>query len=190
MKALLNDVSVSSILIALAGLVLLLMPSLTNTIIVIGIGTVLVIYGAGRIFRYIRRDATSAMVDHDLAIGLICVVSGIFMYLYSPVVIGILPFLFGLFVIFGGARSIQTAFDFRRFHGTHWNWHLYIGIVFVIVGIIAIRDPFATAALLTRFIGAALLVMGIYMFAANRKVSRLREKYMAGPDIIDQDSVR
>ena len=54
MRDVLKDASVSSILIAIVGLVLLLMPSLTNRIIVYGIGGVLAVYGIGRIFRYIR----------------------------------------------------------------------------------------------------------------------------------------
>ncbi len=180
MKNLMNNVSVSSILVAIVGLVLLIMPSLTNKIIVYGIGIVMLIYGAGRIIRYMKRDPSSGMVDHDLSVGLICVVTGLFMILYSTVVISILPFLFGLFLIYGGARSIQTAFDVKRFHGDRWNVHLIIGIVFVFLGIIAIRDPFSTAQLLTRFIGLGLLVEGIYMFIANRKVVELRAKY-TGP---------
>ena len=190
MKKLLNNVSVSSILVALVGLVLLLMPSLTNKIIVYGIGIVLLIYGVGRILRYVTtRDAASAMANHDLSIGLICAVTGLFMLLYS-VVISILPFLFGLFLIFGGARSIQTAFDVRRFHGVHWVFHLVVGIIFAIAGIEAIRDPFSTASLLTRFVGLSLLLLGIYMFLSNRKVNELRSKYMYEEDSIDQDAVK
>ena len=117
MRDVLKDASVSSILIAIVGLVLLLMPSLTNRIIVYGIGGVLAVYGIGRIFRYIRRSADAGSLEHDLSAGLVCVVSGLFMILYCPVVISVLPFLFGLALIFGGAMSIQGAFDVRRFHG-------------------------------------------------------------------------
>ncbi len=181
MKDILKNVSVASILTALAGLVLLIMPTLTNQIIVYGLGIGILLYGLFRVFRYMKGEATSAMVEHDLSIGLICIVTGLFMLVYSSVVISILPFLFGLFLIYGGARSIQTAFDIRRFHGDHWGVHLIIGIAFAIVGIIAIRDPFSTAQVLTRFIGACLLVEGIYMFIANRKVIGLRAGYMSGP---------
>ena len=48
MRDVLKDASVSSILIAIVGLVLLLMPSLTNRIIVYGIGGVLAVYGICR----------------------------------------------------------------------------------------------------------------------------------------------
>lgn len=190
MKKLLNDVSVSSILVALFGLILLLMPSLTNKLVVYGIGILLLVYGTCRIFRYMKRDAAAGMTDHDLFIGLVCVVTGLFMLLHSTVIIKILPFLFGLFLIFGAARSIQTAFDIRRFHGFHWGLHLLVGIFFAIAGIRAIRNPFGTAKVLTRFVGGILLILGIYLFLANRKVQDLRSKYMSEPDIIDQDSVR
>lgn len=189
MKILLNDVSASSILTAVVGLVLLLMPSLTNKIIVYGIGSVLLVYGAGRIFRYIKRSAAYGMVDHDLSAGLICIVTGLFMLLYSGVVISILPFLFGLFLICGAARSIQMAFDVRRFHGLRWSVHLLIGIFFAVIGIEAIRNPFGTAKMLTRFVGAGLLLLGIYMFLANRKVRNLRAGFMSDSDIIDQDEI-
>lgn len=190
MKTLLNDVSVSSVLIALVGLVLLLMPSLTNKIIVYGIGIMLLVYAAGKIYRYMKRDAASAMVDRDLSVGLICAVTGLFMLLHSQVVISILPFMFGLFLLYGAARSIQTAFDVRRFHGLHWSLHLVVGIFFAVAGIEAIRNPFHTASMLTRFIGSGLLLLGIYMFLANRRVKDLRSRFMSEPDIIDQDSVR
>ena len=190
MKKLLNDVSVSSVLIAIVGLVLLLMPSLSSTVIVYGIGVALVVYGIGRVFRYMKRDAPAAMMDFDLTIGLISAIVGLLMILYCRRVIEILPFLFGLFLLFGGARSIQTAFDVRRFHGTHWNLHLFIGIIFAVLGILAIRDPFSTAQLLTRFVGAGLLMLGVYRFLTNRKINNLRAQYMSEDDIIDQDSVK
>ena len=97
--------------------------------------------------------------------------------------------MFGLFLIYGGARSIQTAFDIRRFRGPRWVVHLVIGIIFAVAGIEAIRDPFSTAQLLTRFVGLCLLLLGIYMFLANRKVNELRAEYMAEENIIDQDSI-
>ena len=44
--------------------------------------------------------------------------------------------------------------------------------------------------MLTRFAGAGLLLLGLYMFLANQKVNSLRSQYMSGPDIIDQDSIQ
>ena len=176
-----KDASVAGIVTALVGLVLLIMPNLTNKLIVTGLGIVLLVYGVFRIIRYVRREATEAMIDHDLSIGLICAVTGLFMLIYSNVVISILPFLFGLYLVFGGAISIQTAFDVRRFHGVHWNLHLITGIIFIVAGLAAIRNPFSTASMLTRFVGICLLVEGCYMFISSRKVKKLRTEFMNRP---------
>ena len=190
MGEVLKEVSVSSILIAVVGLVLLIMPNLTNRIIVYGIGAVLVVYGIGRIFRYIRRSADYGVMEHDLSVGLVCVVSGLFMILYSPVVISVLPFLFGLALIFGGAMSVQTAFDVRRFHGARWTMHLVIGIAFVLAGVEAIRNPFGAASLLTRFVGLCFLLLGIYTYIENKKVTELRRAFRESPDIIDEEDIK
>ena len=111
------------------------------------------------------------------------------MLLYPGVVISVLPFLFGLVLLFGGAMSIQTAFDVRRFQGPRWTLHLIAGIAFVIAGIEAIRNPFGTAAALTRFIGICFLVLGIYTFIENRKVTQLRREFRGGIDIIDGEDI-
>ena len=190
MRDVLKDASVSSILIAIVGLVLLLMPSLTNRIIVYGIGGVLAVYGIGRIFRYVRRSAAVGSMEHDLSAGLVCVVSGLFMILYCPVVISVLPFLFGLSLIFGGIMSIQGAFDVRRFHGDRWVLNLLIGIAFVVAGIAAIRNPFGTASLLTRFVGLCFLILGIYTYMENKKVTELRRQFQGSSDIIDEEDIK
>ena len=190
MGKLLKEVSVASVLTSIVGLVLLILPNLTNKIIVYGIGIVLAVYGIGRIFRYIRHGAAEEMMEHDLSIGLVCFVSGLFMILYSGVVISVLPFLFGLFMIFGGARSVQNAFDVRRFHGRGWRLHLVAAIAFIIAGAEAIRNPFGTASMLTRFVGLSLLVLGIYTFIENRKVTELRRAFRGNADIIDEEEIR
>ncbi len=190
MEKVLKDVSVSSVLTALLGLVLLLVPGLTNRIIVYGLGAVLVVYGIGRILRYVRRDDYLGMVEHDLGIGLACMIIGLFMIFYCNAVISILPFVFGLALLLGGASMIQSAFDIRRFHGNRWAVSLAAGILFLIAGMEMIRNPFSTASALTRFAGFCFLVMGIYAFIENRKVTQLRREFRGSDDIIDMDDIR
>jgi len=185
-----DDFSWSGILTAVFGLVLLIMPTLTNKIIVYGIGVALLVCGAVRVVRYVRRDPSEAMMNRDLSAGLICVATGLFMLLYSGVVISILPFLFGLFLLFGGALSIQTSFDIKRFGGSRWKMHLVIGIVFVVLGATAIRNPFGAASALTRFVGACLLLEGVYMFVAGRRVRSLRDAFMREDNVIDADQIK
>lgn len=190
MKKFANGLPVGALITAILGLILLIFPTITNKVLVYGIGIVLIVYGAYRIFRYLRRDAADILIEHDLAYGLICIVTGIFMLSYSGVVISILPFLFGLYLIFGGVESIQAAVDVHRFGGPRWTAHLILGFAFIIVGIVALKDPFATAAALTRFIGAFMLVEGVYMCFAGVTVEKLRRAFRGDDRIIDQDDVK
>ncbi|MCI6766781.1 HdeD family acid-resistance protein [Porcincola intestinalis] len=185
MKKLENGLSVGSIIMAVLGLILLIFPSITNKVIVFVIGIALIIYGAYRVIRYLRREITVAVTEHDISVGLICIVTGLFMLAYSRVVIGILPFLFGLSLIFGGAISIQSSFDMKRFGSMRWMYNLLTGIAFAAVGVVALKNPFASAAVLTRFVGAMMLVEGIYMCAAGVAIERLRKAFR-GDDIVDE----
>ena len=93
-------------------------------------------------------------------------------------------------LIFGGIMSIQAAFDVRRFHGDRWTMHLLIGIAFVCAGIAAIRNPFGTASLLTRFVGLCFLILGIYTYIENKKVNELRRQFQGSSDIIDEEDIK
>lgn len=185
MKRLENGLSIGAIIMALLGLVLLIFPSLTNKVIVFAIGLALIVYGLYRMVRYLRKDADMAVSEHDLSAGLILIVTGIFMLIYSKVVISVLPFLFGLALIFGGAMSIQSSFDMKRFGGAKWTYHLFVGLVFAVVGVIALRNPFESAMVLTRFVGACMLIEGIYMCAAGVSLAKLRKAFRGNDNIID-----
>ena len=186
MKKFENGLSVGAIIMAVLGIILLIFPTLTNKVIVMGIGTALIVYGIYRVIRYLRREATVAVTQQDIFVGLISVVTGIFMLTYSKVVISILPFLFGLILIFGGAMSVQSAFDMKSFGSLRWSYNLFVGIAFAVVGVIALKDPFASAALLTRFVGAGLLIEGIYMAAAGVTIEKLRKDFMGDdPEFIE-----
>lgn len=185
MKRLENGLSVGAIIMSVLGLILLIFPSLTNKIIVYAISLALIVYGVYRVIRYLRKEVDIAATGSDISVGLICIVTGLFMLGYSKVVIGILPFLFGLALIFGGAISVQSSFDMKRFGSPRWTYHLLVGIAFAIAGVVALRDPFASAMVLTRFVGAGMLIEGIYMCAAGVAVEKLRKAFRR-TDIVDE----
>lgn len=186
MKKLENGLSVGAILMAVLGLVLLIFPSITSKVIVFAIGIVLMGYGIYRIVRYLRRDVILAASERDLSVGLICIVFGLFMLIYWKVIVGILPFMFGLVLIFGGAMSIQSSFDMKRFGRLKWTYHLIVGIAFAVVGVIALKNPFASAMVLFRFVGAGMLIEGFYMCAADLALGKLRKAFRGDDNIIDE----
>ena len=200
MKWMVNDLTTGSLITSVLGLVLLIFPKLTNKLIVLGIGLVLLCYGIYRIVRYMTAGLR-AFSEYDLSYGLIAAAGGVIMLIYSAVVISILPFLFGLLLIVGGAVSVQTAFDMKRFGRENWIMHLIFGIAFLIVGAVSIRNPFKAAEVLTRFVGGSLLVEGLYLTSVSVSKDEMRRSgaYRSGrfggldpedPNIIDEEDVK
>lgn len=63
MKKFANGLPVGALITAILGLILLIFPTITNKVLVYGIGIVLIVYGAYRIFRYLRRDAADILIE-------------------------------------------------------------------------------------------------------------------------------
>ncbi len=187
MKKLEKNIPVSGLITAIAGLIMVVMPNLTNLILVRGIGIALLINGIIRVVHYMRGKSMAAMMDNEMSIGLMSLVAGIILLAYPDLVISILPFLFGLYLIFGGTISIQNALDVYRFRkSSMWIFHLIVGIALIILGIVVISQPFSAAAVMTRFVGICILAEGIYMFIASLRVGKLR-KEVINKNIIDSD---
>ncbi len=187
MKKLEKNIPVSGLITAIAGLIMAIMPNLTNLILVRGIGIALLINGIFRVIHYMRGKSMAAMLDNEMSIGLMSLVAGIILLAYPDLVISILPFLFGLYLIFGGTISIQNALDVYRLRkSSMWIFHLIVGIALIILGIVVISQPFSAAGVMTRFVGICILAEGIYMFIASLRVGKLR-KDVINKNIIDSD---
>lgn len=66
---------------------------------------------------------------------------------------------FGILAIIGGGVQLFDAFHHKGWKGI--VWHVIIGVVYVVAGILMIAMPIAAAFWLTIFIAAALVVSGI-----------------------------
>jgi uncharacterized membrane protein HdeD (DUF308 family) len=66
---------------------------------------------------------------------------------------------FGILAIIGGGVQLFDAFHHKGWKGV--VWHVIIGIVYIVAGIVMIAMPIAAAFWLTIFIAAALVVSGV-----------------------------
>jgi uncharacterized membrane protein HdeD (DUF308 family) len=179
MKKILTSLALSSAAAAIIGVVLLIWPSVSNTVICYVIAVAFIAYGIFRTACYFTRGSVETMLARDLAAGLISVAVGVFCLLKPSVVISILPVLFGLALIAGAMGAVQTAFDLRRMEDGHWALSLIAALVFLILGILILVDPFSSAMVLTRFIGAALIIEGVCGLISAVKTAKLRDEYFA-----------
>ena len=140
------------------GLVLLILPGVAASVVLCGIGAIGIIIGIVHVVRYFTLDAKAAIFGFDLSIGL---VGGILVIILKDFLISLLPVFFGLVVLLGGIAKVQTTLSLKRMNAPHWYMELVAAVISIALGTVILCNPFSTALLLMRIIGAALLVEGI-----------------------------
>jgi len=155
-------------LTAAFGLVLLLWPSLSSTLICYGLSAGVLLYGLFRIITYFRHKPQNALQGRDFASGLMLVALALLIWIKTDLVISLLPLLLGLLLVLGAARETQIAVDLFRLREGRWVLPLIAAVIQGILGLIILLNPFSTAMLLMQFIGASVLVESIsqIVFAA------------------------
>jgi len=150
-----------AILTAVLGLVLLIWPSLSSTVICVGLSVALLAFGVYRIISYFRQKPQNFLEKHDFSTGIMLVAVALFILINPDLIISLLPVLLGLLLIMGGARETQIAIDLHRLQEGRWLAPLIAAFVQVVLGLLILWNPFETAMVLMQFIGVSVLLESI-----------------------------
>ena len=94
-----------------------------------------------------------------LALGILMLALGVIGLGMSYWLTLVAVFWFGILAIIGGGIQLFDAFHHKGWKGV--VWHVLIGIVYILAGIVMIAMPIAAAFWLTIFIAVALVVSGV-----------------------------
>lgn len=125
----------------ISGLLLIMLESLTMRITGYVLAAALIISGIWLIICYFRSEPLVRIIESKLAIGLIALVTGT-MLAFSPETLkDLLPYVWGLSLLFGGFLKIQYAFDRKSLGSEKW-WILLIMAAFsLVIGTISLLNP-------------------------------------------------
>ena len=102
---------------------------------------VMVLCGIWSVIVYARSRPVQRITESRLATGLILLVAGTLLAFSPNYLEDILPFIWGLALLFGGFLKIQYAFDEKSVQVSRW-WIMLIFAAFsVIVGVISLLNP-------------------------------------------------
>lgn len=180
MKQLLKDhaTGTAGLLIGfLMGLLLLFVPQLTAKVVVLVIGGALILFGVVRMIQYFRADAHAAVDSWGLATGVMVALGGVGVFVFSKALIGLVPFVIGCIIIAGGVLKLQRALDLMRLGAERWYLD-FIGVaVSIVLGLIIILNPFATALTLMRVIGASLVVEAVQDALCELRFYKIHKRF-------------
>jgi uncharacterized membrane protein HdeD (DUF308 family) len=95
-----------------------------------------------------------------IAIGVLLIILGLFA-LMAPLIAGVtVAVMFGWLLILGGIAHLVVSWHLR--HAGGLIWELLIGLAYLVIGIFLLAHPVAGLVALTAFLGAYLLIKGIF----------------------------
>ena len=170
---------ISSGFYVLLGLCLVLMPAQTvNIICKVVFGIILAAAGLYHLSIYIRGKDSATILD--LFTGVIVLVLGGFLFFNPVIVVKLLPFLLGAFVLVDSIWKLKGSFQLRKRKRTEWQGFLFVSLIFIILGGIMMADPFVKTKISILFDGWVLVVNGasdfIFYFLLKRGLKAADKK--------------
>ena len=103
--------------------------------------------------------------------GIAAIVFGVIAFVYPGITIATLVLFFGAWVLIDGIFRVVGAIGHRA-SDLDWGWHIVIGIVGIIVGLLTFHAPQITALALIIYIAAWALMIGATEIAFAIKLRR------------------
>ncbi len=151
---------ISSVFYVLMGLCLILIPTQTVDVICkVVFGLILIGVGIYHIYIYIRGRASATIMD--LLSGVVVFVLGVFLFMTPSIVIKLLPWMLGAFVLVDSLWKFKGAFLLKKGGQKSWSVLLIGSLIFIALGIVILFGRFPKIMTLLIFSGWVLVCDGV-----------------------------
>lgn len=150
---------ITSILSIIVGLVLIFLPTVSNKVVGIIVGVIILIFGINAVYKYFHRDGAK-IYSLNIVFGVLYSILGVVIILYPYSVMEFITVCLGLFIIINGATKVNYGLWLKRGNEDSWLVTLVTGIFLVVLGIMVVFNPFS-AFTVTQISGAFLIIVGI-----------------------------
>lgn len=170
--------SIVSLTLLLYGMFLVLYPQI-GMCWMYKIGGVLFIgIGIAKVVGYFSKDVLQLAFQHDLAMGIVSMIIGLLMLIWTKDMMRILTICLGLFMLVEALLKIQTAIDARQIGMRGWWLILIIGLTTAVIGGLLVTVPIRGTNLIIRLMGLMILAYGIMnLYVVQNTVNTFRRDY-------------
>lgn len=191
-KGLKANYTISAVVCALLGLVLVIWPGATSQIICMLLGGVLLAYGVLQIAIYLFNRERTIILQGMMVLGIVFAVLGLWILLKPEMIMMAVPVIVGVLIAIHGLHNIVQAFALKKDGYESWWMAFLMGLLTLIFGGVLICNPFKAIELVARIIGIFLIYDGvsdIWILSRVFKVRRDKERIIDAKfvDIEDED---
>lgn len=151
----------SAIFYTVLGLVLLIWPGTSATVLTIALGVVLVLCGLANILDFLLHRDGSLYSRLHLIAGVILSVIGLWLTTQPNLLTVVVPRIMGILICIHGAGDIRSAFVLKKNRAPHTGLTLLLAVITFALGVMLVLNPFSAFTTVVRIIGLCLLYDGI-----------------------------
>jgi uncharacterized membrane protein HdeD (DUF308 family) len=158
-KKIINLNIVVEVVIIVFALILIIFPDISNKLIGIIVGSLLLFYAANLAMNYFNRDGAK-IYSLSLSLAIIIGLIGLFLIFYPYSIMKFVTIALGLFFIISGANKVNNALWLKKGNEMSWTITLAMAITILILGLILLFNPFSHLTV-TRVVGIFLILSSI-----------------------------
>lgn len=177
-----------SVLLCVLGMVLILVPDFSASMLCWIGGLLLAVFGMVKIIGYCSKDLYRLAFQFDLAFGILLLALGLILILRTQAVVNVIWVLVGIFILSDALLKIQIAIDARLFGIRQWWMILTAAIITGIIGFLLVLHPSESKLVVMVLLGISLCCEGILnLVTILTAVKIIRKQH---PDQIEADFVQ
>lgn len=176
----------AAILYIALGVILLVWPNTTGSIVCFTFGSVLLAYGIITVISFFVHDSRLGSFRFELVLGIVCTAVGILFLLRPDIVLSIFPIILGIYIVIDALLNLKRALELHSMLYPRWWIALTLSLVSVALGILILIRPGMTAEVLIMVIGVVFIYNGLSDLWALFMVGRVTKEFRKNnPIVID-----
>ena len=185
---------ISSLGLAILGILLIFYSEVTIVSISYVIGAILIALGTLALLKYIRNYKVGIQNGLDIVYGIVTVILGIIIITNPKEIAGIIPFVIGIVIIISSANKLQYSFELKKVNSSIWKSTMILSIITMLCGILLIFNPFKGAVFITKIVGILILLYAVLdlisTIAIKKSIKEIngKEEKIKEADVIEDKS--
>lgn len=126
---------VTSLVLAIIGIVMIYNPQTTMQFISTILGIFFIVMGIIKLINYFVTKGNSSLFTNDIAWGIISIIIGLVVIVYSSTIENIFRIMIGIWIIYSGFTRLNLSFKLKSVSQKVWTFVLILSILMIIGGL-------------------------------------------------------
>lgn len=170
------ELIIISIVLFALGFFLVIYPELSQLIICKAVGIALCVWGVLRLITYFSMAKEEIFGSFGLVQGISLLAFGLFFVMKPEVIAMFFGTILAIVIIIDGILKLQYGIEFCHMKADKWWIEAVVAAFMVVMGVIALFNPFDSSVALMIFIGIVLMVEGVSDLISIIRISAFVKK--------------